>query len=83
MGSSDMRPDAIAPHDAPVATVDVATGSLPAASPSSAKKKLRQKPVSGSKGADHQVGDVLRSVYQTAVQEDIPAEMLDLLNKLD
>lgn len=28
------------------------------------------------------VSQVLRTVYQRAVDEDIPAEMLDLLNKL-
>lgn len=30
-----------------------------------------------------QVANALRSVYQKAVEEDIPAEMLDLLSKLD
>jgi hypothetical protein len=30
-----------------------------------------------------QVADALRSVYQRAVDEDIPSEMLDLLSKLD
>lgn len=29
------------------------------------------------------VGDALRSAYQRTVNEDIPAEMLDLLGKLD
>ena len=29
-----------------------------------------------------EVGDALRSVYQRAVSEDIPPEMLDLLGKL-
>lgn len=28
------------------------------------------------------LGDALRNVYQQTVQEDIPAEMLDLLNRL-
>ena len=32
---------------------------------------------------DAQVGTVLRTVYQQTVEEDIPAEMLDLLRKLD
>ncbi|KEQ52508.1 hypothetical protein BV95_03224 [Sphingobium chlorophenolicum] len=32
---------------------------------------------------DGQVANALRSVYQRAVEEDIPAEMLDLLSKLD
>jgi Anti-sigma factor NepR len=29
-----------------------------------------------------QVGDALRSVYDRALREDIPSEMLDLLKKL-
>jgi hypothetical protein len=29
-----------------------------------------------------QVGDALRTVYQRAIDEDIPPEMLDLLGKL-
>ncbi len=32
--------------------------------------------------ADRNVGDALRAVYQDAVSETIPDEMLDLLNKL-
>lgn len=32
---------------------------------------------------DGQVANALRSVYQRTVEEDIPSEMLDLLNKLD
>lgn len=31
---------------------------------------------------DTQVSQALRTVYQRAVDEDIPSEMLDLLNKL-
>lgn len=31
---------------------------------------------------DSNVGGALRSVYQQTINEDIPAEMLDLLNKL-
>ncbi len=42
----------------------------------------RKKRNSASKD-EGQVGSALRSVYQRAVEEDIPAEMLDLLNKLD
>ena len=30
-----------------------------------------------------QVGKVLKTVYQQTIEEDIPAEMLDLLRKLD
>lgn len=37
-----------------------------------------------SSGKDEgQVANALRSVYQRAVDEDIPSEMLDLLRKLD
>lgn len=39
---------------------------------------------SGSaKAQENPVGQVLRSIYQQTVSEDIPAEMLDLLSKLD
>lgn len=34
------------------------------------------------KGQPGEVGDALRSVYQRAIDEDIPPEMLDLLGKL-
>lgn len=34
------------------------------------------------KGPTVEVGDALRTVYQTTIQEDIPPEMLDLLGKL-
>jgi len=34
------------------------------------------------KGEAPQVGDALRSVYDRALREDIPSEMLDLLKKL-
>lgn len=51
-------------------------------------------PASGVKGGaarrkraaakdNSQVANALRSVYQRAVEEDIPTEMLDLLSKLD
>ncbi|MCI4589884.1 hypothetical protein MOK15_07240 [Sphingobium sp. BYY-5] len=36
----------------------------------------------GAKDEGH-VSQALRTVYQHAVDEDIPAEMLDLLSKLD
>ncbi|NML89897.1 hypothetical protein HHL26_12605 [Sphingobium sp. TB-6] len=42
----------------------------------------RKKRASAAKD-DGQVANALRSVYQRAVDEDIPAEMLDLLSKLD
>jgi hypothetical protein len=44
-----------------------------------ASRKRRPPPAKG----DGQVASALRSVYQRAVDEDIPSEMLDLLRKLD
>lgn len=41
-----------------------------------ARKPRNKKKQSGD------VGDALRSVYQRAIAEDIPPEMLDLLGKL-
>lgn len=48
-----------------------------------------KRPSSGKAAADKtpplddtEVGSVLRSVYQQTINEDIPAEMLDLLKKL-
>jgi len=35
------------------------------------------------KGADRDMGDALRSIYQRTVEENIPGEMLSLLGKLD
>ena len=34
-------------------------------------------------GRDREMGDAWRSVYDKAVQESVPDEMLDLLSKLD
>ena len=34
------------------------------------------------RSAGGEVGDALRTVYQRAINEDIPPEMLDLLGKL-
>ena len=31
----------------------------------------------------HDIGDALRAAYDSAVNEDIPPEMLDLLNRLN
>ena len=36
-----------------------------------------------AKGQTAEVGDALRSVYNDAIHEDIPPEMLDLLGKLN
>jgi hypothetical protein len=44
---------------------------------------LRKKPLRAKKRpAVPEVGNALRSAYEQAVNEDIPAEMLDLLGKL-
>lgn len=42
------------------------------------------KPAAGkpAKGGERNVGEALRAVYHEAVDENIPKEMLDLLNKL-
>lgn len=45
------------------------------------KSKAVKAPKNGAE--DPQVGAALRSVYQRAVEEDVPDEMLDLLSKLD
>ncbi|CAN5267743.1 hypothetical protein BH10PSE12_BH10PSE12_08780 [soil metagenome] len=47
--------------------------------PKSAKPRM----TSPGNANDNNVGHVLRSVYQKAIDEAIPAEMLDLLSKLD
>ena len=42
------------------------------------------RPVKPATGAgDRDMGTALRKIYQRAVEETIPAEMLDLLGKLD
>jgi hypothetical protein len=38
---------------------------------------------SKSGGGDKAIGDALRNVYQNAIDEHVPDEMLDLLRKLD
>lgn len=81
MGSSDMLPDAGASSDAAVGAGHSAMPDGAATQPSVPSGKSRK--TASRRGGDGHVGNVLRSVYQSAVQEDIPAEMLDLLNKLD
>lgn len=39
--------------------------------------------INGREVREREMGDALRSVYDTAVQEQVPDEFLDLLNKLD
>lgn len=51
----------------------------------SAKRKDPEKPKKESSepdAVDSSVGKALRNVYQKAVEEQVPPEMLDLLNKL-
>ncbi len=46
-------------------------------------KKTRPSRDAQSTGDDKNMGQALRSVYEETVNEDIPAEMLDLLGKLE
>ncbi|WP_375427782.1 NepR family anti-sigma factor [uncultured Sphingomonas sp.] len=45
------------------------------------KPATSRQPMPGTR--DREVGEALRSVYDKAVQESVPDEMLDLLSKLD
>jgi hypothetical protein len=49
-----------------------------------AKRKVERRSASPAKGGepDGEIGQALRSVYEKAVEEAIPREMLDLLGKL-
>jgi len=51
------------------------------------KKSSAKKPDVERRGGgavrDREMGEALRSVYDKAVQESVPDEMLDLLSKLD
>jgi hypothetical protein len=51
-------------------------------SPPSDTAPTSQQPRARRKRADTPVGSALRSAYQQTVDEDVPAEMLDLLGKL-
>jgi hypothetical protein len=55
-------------------------GEASAADPGT-RKTARKKPAPSKN--EGEISKVLQSVYQRTVSEDIPAEMLDLLNKLD
>jgi len=46
------------------------------------KRTQGKKPRAARPKRDSVVGDALRSIYQTTVHEDVPTEMLDLLDKL-
>ncbi len=59
---------------------DTQLGSAGAGSAASDEKRKPAARQRGSNGAD--VGNALRAVYQDAVGENVPDEMLDLLSKL-
>jgi hypothetical protein len=46
------------------------------------KRPQGKKPRGARSKRDSEVGDALRSIYQKTVHEDVPSEMLDLLDKL-
>jgi hypothetical protein len=46
------------------------------------KRAQAKKPRGARSKRDSDVGDALRSIYQKTVHEDVPTEMLDLLDKL-
>jgi hypothetical protein len=50
--------------------------------PNAKRKVERKAPRQKGAAPDTSVGHALRSVYEKAVEEDIPQEMLDLLGKL-
>lgn len=81
MVSSDMRPDRKTEN----ATAGAGKGETGApASPSTAPSSGQgNNPEKKSDMIEGELGQMLRSVYQRAISEDIPPEMLDLLGKLD
>jgi Anti-sigma factor NepR len=62
---------------------DVGTNTPAPGVKSDASSKRRSSSKRSSARDDGQVSNVLRSVYQCTVEEEIPSEMLDLLRKLD
>lgn len=60
----------------PDGEVDKATGAFGDPAPGEERK-------SRPGGGDHEMGIALRSIYQRAVEEAIPDEMLSLLGKLE
>ena len=46
------------------------------------KRSQGKRPKGARSKRDSEVGDALRSIYQKTVHEDVPTEMLDLLDKL-
>jgi hypothetical protein len=74
--SSDMRPGIKAPNEKAGADADSAVTETGARGVGA-----RRRPKARAQEDGH-VGQVLRTVYQRTVDEDIPSEMLDLLSKL-
>lgn len=64
-------------------TGQVVEGSEDIMVPPAKQTAKRGKPRKGKAGDSGQVGSVLKTVYQQTIEEDIPAEMLDLLRQLD
>jgi hypothetical protein len=56
--------------------------SLVSTSGEKSKRSQGKKPRGARSKRDSDVGDALRSIYQKTVHEDVPPEMLDLLDKL-
>lgn len=42
-----------------------------------------KEPRRAGSGADAEIGDALRSAYQQTLSEDVPTDLMDLLNRLD
>jgi Anti-sigma factor NepR len=61
-------------------TVLVASGKFPKPAPSAGTPANDRTRHTGSR--EHDIGGALRAAYDSAVNEEIPAEMLDLLSKL-
>jgi Anti-sigma factor NepR len=58
----------------------VASGKYPKPAPSAGTAKNDRTRQTGSR--EHDIGGALRAAYDSAVNEEIPREMLDLLSKL-
>jgi Anti-sigma factor NepR len=62
-------------------TILVAEGKF-SKSPSVAGNALSRRSRDPASSSERDIGSALRAAYDSAVSEDIPPEMLDLLNKL-
>ena len=58
------------------------TGRLALSDEKKGRNKTGAEKGPGRDGPTRDVGSALRSVYQKAVEEDVPADLLDLLGKL-